>query len=62
MSTRKNIQDRKLILLLQHLSKEEFNTFDKYVQSPYFNSHKKSRELIRYLKKYHPIYDLSLSL
>ncbi len=59
MSVKKSIQKRKLIELLSLLSQDEMKAFDKYVQSPYFNNHKKVRDLVSYFRKYHPNYNIT---
>lgn len=59
MSSKKSIQNRKLIGLLRLLSKEEWQAFEKYVASPYFNKFQQVKKLANYLKKYHPDYQVS---
>ncbi len=51
------MKDRKFIQLLGYLDKNTFGAFEKFVNSPYFNSNKKLTKLIQVLKKYHPDYD-----
>lgn len=41
----------KLCQLLQVLNKEEWKDFERFVASPYFNSHEKCIQLLSYLKK-----------
>ncbi|HMQ78060.1 MAG TPA: hypothetical protein PKE39_05455 [Ignavibacteria bacterium] len=55
-----DIVDSKLVILLKTFSKQEFERFEKFVNSPFFNSSEQLITLFYMLKKDHPYYkDLS---
>lgn len=49
--------DSKLIDLLRHLSKREFNRLELFFASPYFNRREELVRLLNHLKKYAPNFD-----
>ena len=44
----------KVIQFLSAMDQGEFQRLDKYIHSPYFNSHKDTTRLFEYLKKHYP--------
>lgn len=48
------MEDSILLKSLGKLSKKQLNTFEAFTQSPYFNKHKKTIELLLILKKLYP--------
>jgi len=50
------IQDSKLIILLKSFTKAEFEKFEKFVKSPFFNSSEQLVSFFEILKKDHPDY------
>ena len=51
------MENTKLIQVLQSLSPLEMKRFDKFVHSPYFNSHEDTIALFEVLKAYYPDFD-----
>lgn len=51
------VADSKLIILLKTFSKQEFERFEKFVNSPFFNSSEQLISLFYILKKVHPDYN-----
>jgi hypothetical protein len=51
------MKESKLIRHLQVLSPTEMNRFEKFVRSPYFNSHKETIHLVKLLRKAHPRFE-----
>lgn len=51
------MRETKLISLLQHFESDEFKAFDKFIQSPYFNTNETLTKLWFYLRKYTPNFD-----
>ncbi len=51
------MHNSKLIHILKLLSKDEFKSFGKYLESPYHNSNKKLLVFFEILKKFHPSYE-----
>jgi len=52
------IQDSKLIILLKSFTKAEFEKFEKFVKSPFFNSSEQLVSFFEILKKDHPDYKI----
>ncbi|MEM8909184.1 MAG: hypothetical protein AAGD05_15165, partial [Bacteroidota bacterium] len=50
------MKNTKLIALLQKLSTRERSRFSEYVHSPFFNKHKKVKQLCDYLLHWAPEY------
>lgn len=50
------IVDSKLVILLKTFSKQEFERFEKFVNSPFFNTSEQLVSLFYLLKKDHPVY------
>lgn len=50
------IIDSKLVILLKTFSKQEFERFEKFVNSPFFNTSEQLAALFDLLKKDHPLY------
>lgn len=48
------MNDTKIIKILKSLTPEELKEFDKFVESPYFNSSKVAAKLFKILRKYYP--------
>ncbi|MEO8666501.1 MAG: hypothetical protein ABI462_13500 [Ignavibacteria bacterium] len=46
-----------LVKLLKVISGDEWNEFEKFVRSSYFNEGRKYAPLLKVLKPYHPSYD-----
>ena len=53
------MRETKLILLLSRFKNTELKAFDKFVQSPYFNTNETIINLWNYIKKYAPKFDAS---
>ena len=51
------MRETKLILLFQHFKREELKAFDKFIDSPYFNTNETRTKLWLLLKKYAPDFD-----
>lgn len=54
------MKESKLISYLSSFSKEEMKRFEKFVNSPYFNSERNFKPLLKFLKENHPHFDNSL--
>ena len=51
------MKDSKLIKILKTFSKAEWNEFEKFVDSPYFNNGRKYIPYLKLLKKFYPTFD-----
>ena len=54
MSEQKTINNSRLITILRTFDRDELKRFDKFVQSPYFNTNPNVYALYKYLKKFAP--------
>lgn len=57
----KNQQNPKLFQILSTFSRAELNRLEKFVDSPYFNPHKETRQLFEILKEAHPDFEEEVS-
>lgn len=52
------MKEPKIIKILKTFTPEEMKSFEKFISSPYFNKGRNFRQLVKYLKKLHPNYDI----